>query len=55
VRIGKRAFKQMQLDSYGELLEAARRGLLPAGDAGCDYAEVLLGLLLSRREAPDPA
>ena len=34
------------------LLARARRGLLPPPDEACDYAEVLLGLLLARREDP---
>src|SRR3954452_12275290 len=48
------AFTHMALVTSCASLSAARRGLLPPGDRACDYAEVLLGLLLGRPEAPDP-
>jgi GH15 family glucan-1,4-alpha-glucosidase len=48
------AFTHMALVTSCASLSAARRGLLPPPDEPCDYAEVLLGLLLGRPEAPDP-
>ncbi|MCU1590727.1 MAG: hypothetical protein JWP11_1983 [Frankiales bacterium] len=46
------AFTHMALVTSCASLSAARRGLLPPPEATCDYAEVLLGLLLTAREAP---
>ena len=46
------AFTHMALVTSCASLSAARRGLLPPPDQPCDYAEVLLGLLLAGREAP---
>jgi GH15 family glucan-1,4-alpha-glucosidase len=48
------AFTHMALVTSCASLSAARRGLLPPADQACDYAEVLLGLLLGRDEAPEP-
>ncbi|MDT7539844.1 MAG: hypothetical protein QOI82_3429, partial [Actinomycetota bacterium] len=49
------AFTHMALVTSCASLSAARRGLLPSGDEACDYAEVLLGLLLARRDDPPTA
>jgi GH15 family glucan-1,4-alpha-glucosidase len=49
------AFTHMALVTSCASLSAARRGLLPPGDEVSDYAEVLLRLLLDRRDQPpDP-
>src|SRR4051794_5794816 len=49
------AFTHMALVTSCASLSAARRGLLPSADEACDYAEVLLNLLLSRDDPPAPA
>jgi GH15 family glucan-1,4-alpha-glucosidase len=46
------AFTHMALVTSCASLSAARRGLLPPADQPCDYAEVLLGLLLAGRDTP---